>query len=91
MYVPSMDGTTPEVTRPRVRLIRATWDEQTSKRGLRTNAECAHVLGTSESTIHRIKAGDVEPSGKFIAAALWHLPGAKFEEMFEVVVSRVAS
>lgn len=86
-----MDGSTATLeatARPRVRLRLANWDKQASKRGLRTNAECAHLLGTSESTIHRIKDDKVEPSGKFIAAALWTFPGARFEDLFEVVMER---
>ncbi|MFD0468571.1 hypothetical protein ACFQ0B_09875 [Nonomuraea thailandensis] len=38
------------------------------------------------STIHRIKENKVEPSGKFIASALFRLPGTTFEDLFEVVV-----
>jgi hypothetical protein len=89
-YVPCMDGssTTDEAIRPRVRLRLANWDRQTSQRGLRTNAECAHLLGTSESTIWRIKEGAVEPGGRFIAAALWGMPGTTFEELFEVVIPK---
>lgn len=89
-----MDGSTTTLeapARPRVRLRLAAWDKQTSKRGLRTDAECAHLLGTSQSTISRVKAGDVEPGGKFIAAVLWALPGTTFEDLFEVVVVKAAS
>lgn len=86
-----MDGSTTEDARPRLRLRVAAWDKQTSARGLRTDAEAAHLLNTSQSTISRIKAGQVEPGGRFVASALWHLPGARFDELFEVVVTRAAS
>lgn len=86
-----MDGSTTEDARPRLRLRVAAWDKQVNKRGLRTDADAAHLLRTSQSTITRIKAGDVEPSGKFVSAALWHLPGAKFEDLFEIVIAKAAS
>ncbi|GAA4933828.1 hypothetical protein HD597_010045 [Nonomuraea thailandensis] len=81
-----MDGSTLEVARPRVRLRRAVWDSKVEQHGLTTDTACAALLQTSVSTIHRIKENKVEPSGKFIASALFRLPGTTFEDLFEVVV-----
>lgn len=80
-----MDEST--AARPRVRPRVANWDKVCRKRGLRTDADVAHLLRTSQSTITRMKSGEFEPSGKVIAAALWHF-GVKFEFLFEVVVTK---
>lgn len=84
-----MDGNN-DVARPRVRLRRATWDRETLERGLRTDADCAYLLRTSQSTISRVKNGEVEPGQKFISAALWRFSGLKFEDLFEIVYGRAA-
>lgn len=78
-----------DVVRPRVRLRRATWDKEVRALGLRSNAACASLLRTSESTISRIKNNEVEPSQKFIASAIWRFD-VKFEDMFEIVCAKAA-
>jgi transcriptional regulator with XRE-family HTH domain len=46
--------------------------------------ELARRLHVSSTTAYRIERGDVAPSPRFIAA-LMHLTGRPFEELFEIV------
>jgi hypothetical protein len=61
------------------------WVRHTRARGLSSDAACAELLGLSTSIISRARNNEVEPGPKFVAAAIWHLPGLKFEDLFEVV------
>lgn len=79
--------TTERTTRPtlRLRLRTSNWERLTRARGLSSDAACADLLGLSRSTISRARNNTVEPSEDLIKAALWHLPGLKFEDLFEVI------
>lgn len=83
-----MDGSTQQAVRPRVRLRLPEWEKATRAKNLRSNAACAQLLGTSESTISRVTTGSVEPSQKFIASTLWHFTPTTFEQLYEIVVAR---
>ncbi|GAA4100734.1 hypothetical protein [Nonomuraea soli] len=74
-----------------VRLRTSQWDRIKRAHGYTTDEACAQKLQVARTTITRIKSGDVEPSQKFIAALLWHFQGARFEDLFEVVVSSNAA
>lgn len=84
--------TTERVKRPnlRLRLRTSEWDRLTRARGLSSDAACAQLLGLNKSTISRARGNDVEPSETFVKAAIWHLPGLKFEDLFEVVDAKAA-
>jgi len=79
--------TTGPSSRPtlRLRLRTPNWERLTRARGLTSDAACAELLGLSRSTISRARRHAVEPSEDLIKAALWHLPGLKFEDLFEVI------
>ncbi|MBG0828492.1 hypothetical protein HS041_12010 [Planomonospora sp. ID67723] len=81
--------TTERAKRPnlRLRLRTSEWERHTRARGLVSDAECARLLGLSTSTISRARGHEVEPSHQFIRAAIWHLPGLKFEDLFEIIPS----
>jgi DNA-binding XRE family transcriptional regulator len=66
------------------------WDRLTRARGLTTDTACADLLGISKSTISRARDNEVEPSQTFIRAVIWHLPGLKFEDLFEVVTEQAS-
>lgn len=86
--------TTDRAKRPnlRLRLRTSEWERHTRARGLPSNAACADLLGISASTIRRARNNEVEPSETFVKAAIFHLPGLKFEDIFEVVIdSRTAA
>lgn len=51
--------------------------------GITTNAQLATRIGVNESTLQRVIAHEVEPSGRFIAGVLGALPAAKFEDLFD--------
>lgn len=75
----------------RLRLRTSEWVRLTRARGLSSDAACADLLGVSRSTISRARDNEVEPSPKLVRAAMWHLPGVKFEDLFEVVDVRAGS
>ena len=52
--------------------------------GYTTNDQLAKAAGTTGSTIGRLIAGTVAPSGSVIAGLLRALPGAKFEDLFQI-------
>jgi hypothetical protein len=83
-YLPSMHGTDIKL-RPRVRLRNAQWDLLTRAKGIDGDTECGRLLNFSQSSLWRIKAGEVEPTGRFIAAAIYHF-GGRFEELFEITL-----
>lgn len=80
--------TTERAKRPNIRLRLRTseWVKHTRARGLSSDAKCAELLGLSTSTISRARDNKIEPSYKFVRAAIWHLPGLRFEDLFEVVL-----
>lgn len=71
--------------RPRIRLRNAQWDVATKAKGLDGDVDCGRLLNFSQSSLWRIKAGEVEPSPRFIAAAIFHL-GGRFDDLFEVTL-----
>ncbi|WP_285610598.1 transcriptional regulator [Actinokineospora globicatena] len=56
---------------------------QRDAHGHRSNAALAEAAGINESTLQRLIAGAVQPSGPAIAGLLAALPNAAFEDLFE--------
>jgi transcriptional regulator with XRE-family HTH domain len=78
-----MQPTAPMLPGPYARLRKARFDERTAELGLDTDMAVAEHLGVAESTVNRVRNGNVIPGERFIAAAVSEL-GLKFEELFEI-------
>jgi hypothetical protein len=50
-----------------------------------TDDSKARFLGVSPSSLSRLRREQIDPSSQFIAAVRIALPGAPFEDLFEIV------
>lgn len=51
--------------------------------GMTSNTALATRIGVTASTVQRVIAHQVEPSGRFISGVLKALPEARFEDLFD--------
>jgi hypothetical protein len=70
---------------PGLRMKPAGWHRHCERLGIETETELAEMLGTSTTTLYRIRRHMNAPSADFIAGALAAFPAARFEDLFEVV------
>lgn len=73
-------ATTPTV----IRLREDQFDRRARELGLTSNQACADYIGIDQSTLARIRKGDVMPGEKFIAACLASKFARKFDSLFEL-------
>lgn len=78
-----MHPTAPALPGPYARLRVGRFDERADELGLANETQIAEYLGLSLATVNRVRAGQVIPGERFIAAAVSAL-GLKFEELFEI-------
>jgi hypothetical protein len=82
-----MQATSPQSdtpARPALRIDRDVLLAHRDAAGITTNALLAERIGVDESTLQRVLAHAVEPSGRFIKGLLQALPKAKFEDLFQL-------
>ena len=73
---------TPTATVIRLRTDR--FDVRAQELGLTSNLACAEYIGVDQSTLGRIRKGDVLPGERFIAACLRSKFAPSFEQLFEL-------
>lgn len=78
-----MPQTTPLLRGPYVRLRLDRLDERAQALGLASDAEIAELVGIDKAGISRLRSGESNPGGRFIAAAVSTL-GVPFEYLFEI-------
>ena len=78
-----MQPTAPMLPGPYARLRIERFDKRAAEMGLANETQIAERLGVSLATVNRIRAGNVIPGERFIAAAVDAL-GLTFEELFEI-------
>lgn len=81
---------TPDTDSPFIRLRVTEFREHAGRAALATLDDIADRLGVNRSTIWRLTNGKMPPGERFIAAALARIPGAGFDDIFEVVDPEVA-
>jgi hypothetical protein len=67
-----------------IRLRQDRFEERAKELGLGSNTACAEHIGVDQSTLSRIRNGDVLPGEKFIAACLTSGFAPNFEWLFRL-------
>lgn len=83
MQATSLQSDTPDRKTPALRIDRDVVLAHRDAEGISSNALLAERIGVDESTLQRVLAHTVEPSGRFISGLLKALPRARFEELFD--------
>jgi transcriptional regulator with XRE-family HTH domain len=78
-----MHPTAPLLPGPYARLRVERFDKRAAELGLANETQIAERLGLSLATVNRVRAGQVIPGERFIAAAVDAL-GLPFEQLFEI-------
>jgi hypothetical protein len=78
-----MHPTAPALPGPYARLRVERFDKRAAELGLENETQIAERLGLSLATINRVRAGQIIPGERFIAACIAHL-GPSFEYLFEI-------
>lgn len=78
-----MHPTAPALPGPYLRLRVEQFDKRAADLGLENETQIAERLGLSLATVNRVRAGQVVPGERFIAACVAHL-GVPFERLFEI-------
>jgi hypothetical protein len=67
-----------------IRLRKGRFDARARELGLASNTACAEYMGIDQSTVSRIRNGEVMPGERFIAACLKSGFARSFEALFEL-------
>lgn len=76
---------------PLLRLRKQGWARECTRFNLAGDTQVAAHLGLPMTTYWRVRTEKVEPSTKFIKAALRAFPGSRFEDLFAIESVRRAA
>lgn len=74
-----------------LKMKQAGWHTHCERLGIDSETALANLLGTSTTTLYRIRRHMNAPSADFICRALTAFPSARFEDLFEVIPTERAA